>query len=188
MTSFLHFLQPLHNISQTLLFCNSIFDFSLKYSYFPALFYIINHFLYENLLIIVPTICTISVDLLFAILFPIAFPLTVIDATNALIINWILLDTLYIFEIFNAIIALIAPLTTPQISPITSAQIFATFDAFFISFNDVFAPFAFLVAFAWKWPSSATVTATPIISKIIPINITAINIIIDNNIFNFCRF
>ena len=43
------------------------------------------------------------------------------------------------------LIALIAPLTTPHISPITSAQIFATLEAFFISFKDVLAPFAFLV-------------------------------------------
>ena len=70
-------------------------------------------------------------------------------------------------------------------SPITSAHILATFDAFFISFRDDFAPFAFLVAFAWKSPSSATVTATPITSKIIPIKITAINIIIDKYMFNF---
>ena len=55
-----------------------------------------------------------------------------------------------------------APLTTPQMSPITSAQIFATFDAFFISLSDVLAPFAFLVAFAWKCPSSATVTDNPL--------------------------
>ena len=120
-----------------------------------------------------------------AIPFPIAFPLTVIDATNALTKNWILLDTPYVSEIFNAIIALIAPLTTPHISPITSAQIFATFDEFFISLSEVFAPLAFFVAFAWKCPSSATVTATPIISNIIPINITTINIIIEANIFNF---
>ena len=72
-----------------------------------------------------------------------------------------------------------------QISPITSAQILATFDAFFINFKDVFAPLAFLVAFAWKSPSSATVTATPIISKMIPTKITVINIIIDTYIFNF---
>ena len=88
-------------------------------------------------------------------------------------------DTLYVLAIFIEIIALIAPLTTPQISPITSAHIFATLDAFFIKLKEDFAPSAFLVAFAWKSSSGATVTAIPTISNIIPIKTTIINITID---------
>ena len=61
-----------------------------------------------------------------------------------------------------------APLNTPQISPITSAQIFATFGAFLINCIDALEPFTFLVAFAWNSFSFATVTATPTISKNIP--------------------
>ena len=44
--------------------------------------------------------------------------------------------------------ALIAPLNTPQISPITSAQILATIEEFRISFTAVFAPGIFLLALA----------------------------------------
>jgi len=86
---------------------------------------------------------------------------------------------------FAVIIALIAPLKTPHTSPITSAQIFATIDAFLISFIDVFEPFIFLLAFAWNSASSATVTATPIMSVIIPINITTISIKIAGIILKF---
>ena len=50
--------------------------------------------------------------------------------------------------IFIAIKAPIAPLNTPHISPITSAQIFATLGAFFISFIESFDPSTFLVALA----------------------------------------
>ena len=63
-------------------------------------------------------------------------------------------------------------------SPITSAQIFATLLEFLISFIAVFAPVIFLLAFAWNPSSFATVTATPTISNIIPTNITINNIII----------
>ena len=61
-------------------------------------------------------------------------------------------------------------------SPITSAHMFATLGAFFISLIESFEPFTFFVAFAWNSCSFATVTATPIISNIIPIAITKINI------------
>ena len=93
--------------------------------------------------------------------------------------------TPYVLANFKAIIVPIAPLITPQISPITSAHIFATFDAFFIRLSDDFAPSAFFVAFAWKCSSFATVTATPIISNKIPKNTTKINIITAKPIFNF---
>lgn len=83
--------------------------------------------------------------------------------------------------IFNAIEALIEPLKTPHISPITSAQKFATLAEFLINFTDVLEPAILFDAFAWNSFSSATVTATPIISKNIPINITKNNINIAGN-------
>ena len=130
-----------------------------------------------NLFKNVPTKCTIGVELLFATSFPKAFPPTVKDATIALITNCKFTPNFSV--IFDAIIALIAPLSTPHISPITSAHIFATLAEFFINLIDVFAPFTFFVAFAWNSSSLATVTATPIISNPIPIAITNININID---------
>ena len=140
----------------------------------------INIYLYI-LLNNVPTKCTIGVDSLFANSFPNAFPPTVKEATTALIINCKFVPVFS--AIFAAIIALIAPLSTPHISPITSAHILATFAEFFINFIEVFAPSTFLVAFAWNSSSFATVTATPIISKIIPTAITTTNIIIDETKF-----
>ena len=101
-----------------------------------------------NLFKIIPTVCTIFVEFLFAISFPIAFPPTVIAATKALIINCILNVSSKVSVIFTDIMALIAPLKTPHISPTTSAQKFATFAAFFIRCIDAFEPFTFFVAFA----------------------------------------
>ena len=49
---------------------------------------------------------------------------------------------------------------------------------------DFVAPLAFFVALAWKSLGVATVTDTPIISNVIPINITKINIKIAKKIFN----
>ena len=118
----------------------------------------------------------------FAIPFPIAFPPTVRDATIALIINCMLNSNPIFSVIFKAIIALIAPLNTPHISPITSAHIFATLLEFLISFKEVFAPTIFLLACAWNPSSLATVTATPIISNTIPIKITITRIINAGNI------
>ena len=97
-----------------------------------------------------------------------AFPPTVKDATSALIINWTLKEISKLSVIFKEIIALIAPLKTPAISPITSAQIFATFAEFLISLILVFAPLSFFDAFAWKSDSFPTVTATAIRSNKIP--------------------
>ena len=105
-----------------------------------------------------------------------AFPPIVNDATIALIINCKLNSTFNALVIFNAIKALIDPLSTPAISPITSAQIFATLAEFFIKFNEVLAPEDFFAAIALKSDSLPTVTATPIMSKNIPINITNNNI------------
>lgn len=134
-----------------------------------------------NLFNTFPTIWTIGVAFLFAISLPIAFPPTVIAATNALIINWISNVIWKFWVIFIEISALIAPLSTPHISPITSAQKFATFDAFFIRCIDCFEPSTFFVAFAWNSSSFATVTATPIMSNIIPTKITNTNINVAGN-------
>jgi len=136
-----------------------------------------------NLFKIIPTAWTILVELLLATPFPKAFPPTVNAATNALNKNCILKFNPNWSVIFIAIKALIAPLNTPQMSPITSAQILATLGAFLISFIESFEPFTFFVAFAWNSSSLATVTATPIISKNIPIPITNINIIIADTKF-----
>lgn len=131
----------------------------------------IDHYL-KNLFSPFPTICTISVDLLFAIFFPNAFPPTVIADTKAESKNCKSIFSPNCDVILTAISALIAPLNTPHISPTTSAHIFATFGAFLINLIELFDPFTFLVAFAWNSFSSATVTATPIISNPIPTNIT----------------
>ena len=134
-----------------------------------------SHFLL-NLFNTIPTLCTISVDFLFAMSFPNAFPLTVSADTNALNMNCISNGIFNSDDIFMAINALIDPLSTPQMSPITSAHIFATFGAFFISFIESFEPWTFFVALAWNSSMFATVTATPIISNTIPIPITNTNI------------
>ena len=115
-----------------------------------------------NLFKTIPTLCTISVDFLLAISLPKALPLTVKADTKALKTNWILNGKFIWVEIFIEINALIEPLKTPHMSPITSAHIFATLGAFFINFIESFDPFTFLVAFAWNSSSFATVTATPV--------------------------
>ena len=79
---------------------------------------------------------------------PKAFPPTVIEATIALIKNCKLNSIPYLAVIFVVIIALIAPESTPQISPITSAQILATFAELRIRKIEDFEPFTFFVAFA----------------------------------------
>lgn len=80
-----------------------------------------------------------------AIFLPIALPLTVKDATNALIKNCKLNDKLIALVIFIEMRALIAPLNTPQISPIISAQKLATLAEFLINFTDVLEPAIFLM-------------------------------------------
>ena len=132
-----------------------------------------------------PTACTIFVEFLFAISFPIAFPPTVNADTNALNKNCMLKLIPNCSVIFTAIRALIAPLSTPHMSPITSAHMLATFDAFLISLIESFEPFTFFVAFAWNSSSFATVTATPIMSNTIPTPITNIKISIAGNRLRF---
>ena len=75
-----------------------------------------------NLFITIPTAWTILVDFSFATPFPIAFPPTVSAATVALNINCKLKFSPNCSVILTDINALIAPLNTPHISPITSAQ------------------------------------------------------------------
>ena len=84
------------------------------------------------------------VELLFATVFPNALPPTVIAETNALNINCVSKLSPNWSVILIEINALIAPLSTPHISPITSAQIFATLGAFLINFIELLDPFTFL--------------------------------------------
>ena len=79
---------------------------------------------------------------------PIAFPPTVKADTVALNINCKFIFIPNWSVILPAINALMAPLNTPHISPITSAQIFETLGAFLISFMESIDPFIFLVALA----------------------------------------
>ena len=69
-----------------------------------------------------------------------ALPPTVNDATNALIKNCILKSNPKFLFILIVNIALIAPLKTPAISPITSLHILDTLGADLISFIAVLAP------------------------------------------------
>ena len=145
----------------------------LNKNWLRNLYFLADYFLFKcNLFKIFATVWTIFVEFVCAMFLPSAFPPTVNEATNALIKNCKLNGNVYIVVIFIETNALMAPLKTPQISPITSAQKLATLAEFRINFTDVFAPVIFLLAFAWNSSSSATVTATPITSKIIPINIT----------------
>ena len=81
------------------------------------------------------------VHLVFAKFFPKALPPTVIEATSALIINWMSKLNPMLCVIFTVSMALIAPLSTPHISPITSLHILETFGADLINFMAVFAPY-----------------------------------------------
>ena len=85
-------------------------------------------------------------ELFFAIFLPIAFPHTVIEATRALIKNCKLKGSDTALLILSEIRALIAPLKTPQISPITSAQKLATLEEFLIYFTEVLEPEILLLA------------------------------------------
>jgi hypothetical protein len=86
--------------------------------------------------------------LFLAIVFPIALPPTVREATNALIKNCILKFNPYAVVILRAIKALIAPLNTPAISPTTSAQKLDTLSELRISLIAVLEPLSFLLALA----------------------------------------
>lgn len=80
-----------------------------------------------SILLIIPTISSVY---FFAISLPIAFPPTVREATIALIMNCKLNSKPNFSVIFNVTIALIAPLSTPHISPITSAHILFYLDQY----------------------------------------------------------
>lgn len=108
-----------------------------------------------------------------------AFPPIVNEAIVAVIIN----PTQKTFkskflEIDAAIVTPAEPDIIPHISPITSLQNDDTLAAFFLNDTAFFAPFIFLELMECNGSSSAEVTATPIISKIIPmmININSISI------------
>ena len=91
-------------------------------------------------------------------------------------------DKFKVLEIPTAIVVAAAPETIPQISPITSLQKLATLSAFFLNITAILAPFTLLEFIEWKTFSSALVTETPIISKIIPIKINNKVISIPQNI------
>lgn len=82
---------------------------------FPMSFYSTNLYFFSNVIFpnTVPTICTILVEFLCAIPFPIAFPPTVKDATIALIINCKSNVKPNFSVIFIVIKAAIEPLSTP---------------------------------------------------------------------------
>lgn len=108
-----------------------------------------------------------------ATLLPNAFPPMVSDATSAVTIK--VVNKTFELNFTDIIIAIDeanAPDIIPQISPITSLQKLDTFSEFLINFTASFDPFTRFVAIELKVDISDTVTAIPIISKIIPINIT----------------
>ncbi len=82
------------------------------------------------------------------------------------------IDTRYI-----AITEPAEPLTTPTISPATSFSILETRSALRINLSACFAPLIFLDAMAMNGRSSADVTAVPITSVIIPIEINTMSAI-----------
>ena len=106
---------------------------------------------------------------LIAIFLPIAFPPIVRDE----IIEVNNKDRIKKF-IFSAVLNLVdmaiqqAPDITPQISPITSLQKLDTLSVFCLNFTASFAPLTFLAAIELKTLMLEAVTATPIISNIIP--------------------
>ena len=65
----------------------------------------------------------------------------------------------------------VEPDTIPQTSPMTSQQIEDTLELFFIRKTPIFPPFIFLALMELNTVISPQVTETPMISKIIPINI-----------------
>src|SRR5699024_300825 len=74
-----------------------------------------------------------------------------------------------------------APLTIPDISPITSLQKLANLSSFRLMITASFAPFTFSAAIACKGASSAAVEAIPSISNIIPITTMSSTIIKPTN-------
>ena len=117
--------------------------------------------------------------LLIAKLLPIALPPIVNDEMIAVIINPVKSKSVWYFVTKIAhIVVPAAPDITPQISPITSQQKLDVLSALFLNLTAVVAPFTLREAIEWNTASSALVTATPTISKSIPININIkVNII-----------
>lgn len=124
-------------------------------------------------------IYTILLLFLIAILLQNALPPIVKEAMIAVIIKPTQkICKLYIFDIVAVIVTPAEPDIIPHISPITSLQNDDTLSAFFLNDTAFFAPFIFLALIAFNGLSVVEVTATPIISNIIPIAINIINIII----------
>ena len=114
-----------------------------------------------------------------AILLHIAFPPMVREATTPVITSPTQnMSRLYVFEIVAVIVTPAEPDIIPHMSPITSLQNDDTLSAFFINDTAVLAPFIFLELIAFSGLSVPDVTATPIISNIIPIPINSSSIII----------
>ena len=122
--------------------------------------------------IILPTICTIAVLESMAKPLPMALPPTVRPATKADIPKEMIwgMEKSKFARICVTMAAEALPDTTPQISPITSQQMLLTLSALRKRLIASWAPITFRAAIEWKGFSSAEVTATPIISKTIPIS------------------
>lgn len=119
-------------------------------------------------------------------LFEIAFPPIVSEAIVAVTINPTnKMSKLYDSDIALVIVTPAEPDMIPHISPITSLQKDDTLSAFFLNNTAFLAPFIFLELIAFRGLSVVEVTATPIISNIIPIDMNSIRIIIPITIFTF---
>ena len=123
-----------------------------------------------------------------AILFDTAFPPIVSEAIIAVIISPTQkMSKLYVFDIVAVIVTPADPDMIPHMSPITSLQNDDTLSAFFLNDTAFFAPFIFFELIALSGLSVVDVTATPIISNIIPIVINNISMIIPISRFTFDR-
>ena len=121
-----------------------------------------------------------------AILLKNAFPPIVNDAVIAVIINPMYSGLIFnLFDREEVIVTPAEPDIIPQISPITSLQKDDTLSAFFLNDTAFLAPFIFFELIACSGSSFVDVTATPIISNIIPMAINSNRIKIPINKFTF---
>lgn len=121
-----------------------------------------------------------------AIFLKMAFPPIVSEAIVAVIISPT--QNMFRFSALDkeeAIVTPAEPEIIPHMSPMTSLQNDDTLAAFFLNDTAFLAPFIFLELMEWSGSSLAEVTATPIISKIIPIVIKIRSINIPTTIFTF---
>lgn len=113
-----------------------------------------------------------------------AFPPIVNEAIVAVIINPT--QKMFRFKALDMeedIVTPAEPEIMPHMSPMTSLQNDDTLAAFFLNDTAFLAPFIFLELMECSGSSSAEVTATPIISKIIPMMIKIKSISIPTVIF-----